>query len=1298
MRFNQYLFIVFLLGFLSMNAQVITNYSFTSTTNTFTPISNGVTPALSGGDFDEGWYNSIPIGFEFWYMGNLISNIHASTNGLLSLNQNVSASGAAANNNLGAFVSGIQRPFIAPLWDNLDMDSTTGARFSYATTGVAPNRVFVAEWLNAEWNWFANSSTISFQVRLYETSGIVEFIYRQEPGSIFSPSASIGITGSTTTSFLSLNNSGASPSVSSSVATNNINAKPQTGQSYLFTPPIPADPTSANIGNIAPTSFTVTWTAVTGVTRYAVYKSTDNVNFEFAGTSATTALNVNALIPSTTYYIKVFSISEGALSNNPAQANATTASGALSGTIQVPSASFATITSVLDSIKVVGIGGHIIIELQNNYTSVGERFPMLFTDTLGTSANATITIRPAVGATGLEIIPTVNFWSTLYFNKGKHIIIDGRPGGVGNNRELTIRTSSSASAIELLVGGNSFNTFTHLNLRASVGVNQVFAYYEMINNSGLPNTNNIVRNCIIGDSVATSIYPIYATSNFVNGAANNTFENNYIINASANSTINYGMFFNSNAAHTWYIRGNHIFSINSLGGVSTSYTFTGIQLNTGNYYVNNNFIGGTDTACGGFPLEVGPASANNNFFGISYIGGSGQFASIQGNKIANVFWPGVSLTPWIGINTAGGAAVYIGDTLANTIGEPSASTPSVYVLSQTTNNPVAIGIRTNTSGLTRVSKNVISGIQATGVNSSFPCSFVGIQSNNSNNVEISNNTVGSTQFINAIRSASTNSTQAQFVSGIQVNFTGTGVLNVLNNTIANLSNAGTSTSTQNYTNGIAINSNANVLVNNNTISRLFNAGGNPSGNGLTAISGIYYTSSSGFANISNNEVHTLKAASISAPNYVYGINVASTSGTTTIVNANRIHSMAVASNSLLASIVGINVQDGNQNITNNMIRLGIDENGAPLTGSNVYIGIHKVSSYSVLVYHNSVYIGGTVAGTNLISTYAFKKTIDGYDDIRNNIFSNVRTNASTGGRHFAMGFNSVNNVISNGNLVFAPGNNGRLYQLVNTDYNSRWAWYTATNLDDKSDSADAAFINPIGTASTVDLHINPGTPTKVEANGIATPVTVDFDGQTRSNFTPVDIGADAGNFLRVPILILPVEFVQLSGKKLNDDAQIDWTINGAKNVFAYEVERSNDGVHFSTVYVMRHSSGSSNQRFSFVDYGVFMDQHTVHYRIKIVDFDARISYSVIVTLTKDEQAEIKLWPNPAQTNIQLQIPAHLLNANLVLTDVTGRIHYSNNALKNLQTIDVADLNAGIYLLQLMDGNGVKYSQRIVIHH
>src|SRR4030095_9330935 len=55
-------------------------------------------------------------------------------------------------------------------------------------------------------------------------------------------------------------------------------------------------------------------------------------------------------------------------------------------------------------------------------------------------------------------------------------------------------------------------------------------------------------------------------------------------------------------------------------------------------------------------------------------------------------------------------------------------------------------------------------------------------------------------------------------------------------------------------------------------------------------------------------------------------------------------------------------------------------------------------------------------------------------------------------------------------------------------------------------------INPNGNISTVDLHI--GSPTPDEGQGTAVSfVTDDFDGQIRNNFSPVDIGADAGNFV-----------------------------------------------------------------------------------------------------------------------------------------------------------------------------------------
>jgi trimeric autotransporter adhesin len=57
---------------------------------------------------------------------------------------------------------------------------------------------------------------------------------------------------------------------------------------------------------------------------------------------------------------------------------------------------------------------------------------------------------------------------------------------------------------------------------------------------------------------------------------------------------------------------------------------------------------------------------------------------------------------------------------------------------------------------------------------------------------------------------------------------------------------------------------------------------------------------------------------------------------------------------------------------------------------------------------------------------------------------------------------------------------------------------------------DPLFVNPTGTGTTVDLHLQSGSP--ADASGVAlTPVTVadDYDGETRSGLTPVDIGANA---------------------------------------------------------------------------------------------------------------------------------------------------------------------------------------------
>ena len=135
LKFYMRLLALFLIISINIKAQTITNYAFSSSQSVYLPLTGATTPTLTGGDFDEGWYSRIPIGFEFWFMGNLITEVHASTNGVISLSANQPTI-AASNNNLSTYVGAFYRPLIAPLWDNLDIDSLSGALFSYKTISV----------------------------------------------------------------------------------------------------------------------------------------------------------------------------------------------------------------------------------------------------------------------------------------------------------------------------------------------------------------------------------------------------------------------------------------------------------------------------------------------------------------------------------------------------------------------------------------------------------------------------------------------------------------------------------------------------------------------------------------------------------------------------------------------------------------------------------------------------------------------------------------------------------------------------------------------------------------------------------------------------------------------------------------------------------------------------------------------------------------------------------------------------------------------------------------------------------
>jgi hypothetical protein len=284
----------------------VDNYTFAASQGTFTPLSGGT--VIAGMAADTYLSPTIPLGFNFVYDGAVYSSVKAASDGYLTFN--TAASSSTLTNNLSTG-GAANRPLIAPLWDDLDGRPTgaTGTG-SYLTSGTAPNRVFTFEWLNWEWRYNATGPVLSFQVKLYEGSNRIEFVYRQESAptnATATSGASIGLSGATT--FLALSDAVAAPTASSTTENVNINVKPATGQIYSFTAPaISGCPTVRNLTatTSSPTAATVSFGLAPNATSYTVtYTPQGGTATTVTPAPTASPVNLTGLTPFTTYTVSV---------------------------------------------------------------------------------------------------------------------------------------------------------------------------------------------------------------------------------------------------------------------------------------------------------------------------------------------------------------------------------------------------------------------------------------------------------------------------------------------------------------------------------------------------------------------------------------------------------------------------------------------------------------------------------------------------------------------------------------------------------------------------------------------------------------------------------------------------------------------------------------------------------------------------------------------------------------------------------------------------------------------------------
>jgi hypothetical protein len=197
-------------------------------------------------------------------------------------------------------------------------------------------------------------------------------------------------------------------------------------------------------------------------------------------------------------------------------------------------------------------------------------------------------------------------------------------------------------------------------------------------------------------------------------------------------------------------------------------------------------------------------------------------------------------------------------------------------------------------------------------------------------------------------------------------------------------------------------------------------------------------------------------------------------------------------------------------------------------------------------------------------------------------------------------------------------------------------------------------------------------------------------GITYSNgiFVAVSPGLGSGNRVMTSggFGTLPLHWLSVSGYITTaEQAKINWRVT-EQNVNSYEVEKSNNGISYSSIGSI-NSKGDGENNYSFTE----MQSLTApaYYRVKQTDLDGKFSYSSIITLRNNNPQAVSIYPNPAKDLVTVVVGNELLNKNASLSDMHGKLLQTIKISSLSFTVNVTGFPGGIYLLKIGNETPVK---------
>lgn len=177
---------------------------------------------------------------------------------------------------------------------------------------------------------------------------------------------------------------------------------------------------------------------------------------------------------------------------------------------------------------------------------------------------------------------------------------------------------------------------------------------------------------------------------------------------------------------------------------------------------------------------------------------------------------------------------------------------------------------------------------------------------------------------------------------------------------------------------------------------------------------------------------------------------------------------------------------------------------------------------------------------------------------------------------------------------------------------------------------------------------------------------------------------------------LPVSYLYFNAKNINNQIQLNWATSSETDNDIFEIEQSIDAKIFKKIGELPADIYSENRVYSYLindpKYGIN------YFRIKQFDKNRDYSYSktIGIDFKNNDIESMKIWPNPTNGVINIQMPNSENGAMISILNSTGKVLKNENIkpiIKNT-TLNMSQLQSGIYWLQ-WESSGKFYTSKII---